>query len=278
MSGSGSVSGIIPRAVDKMVQEVISLRESGWQIKLKASILEVYNESIRDILTSSSGDGLLGETNVSENKASAKHRITFSNGKVSVSDMSSVEIDTSTLEGGRRCLDEILSRSQKNRTTASTAMNERSSRSHCLFYLDISGYHAGVNTYMEGGLRLVDLAGSERLGRAGTSGDSSRFRETVSINKSLSTLGEVFLALSNKAPHVPYRNSKLTMLLQVSSRLHRSHYIHHYPILSSLLQDCLSGDGKALMFVNVSPTMASLQETVCSLRFANQVRCCSRVL
>lgn len=217
MSGSGSVSGIIPRAVDKMVQEVISMRASGWQIKLKASILEVYNESVRDILTSSMNDPLCEETNTSENKSSAKHRITFSNGKVSVSDLSSVEIDTTTLEEGRRCLDEILSRSKKNRTTASTAMNERSSRSHCLFYLDISGYHAGVNTYMEGGLRLVDLAGSERLGRAGTSGDSSRFRETVSINKSLSTLGEVFLSLANKAPHVPYRNSKLTMLLQVGS-------------------------------------------------------------
>lgn len=220
MTGSGNCRGIIPRAVDKMVHDVISMRESGWKIKLKASMLEVYNESVRDILSSSSEDLLNGSceiVNSSENKSSSKYRIVFSNGKVSVSDVSSFEIDTSDLASGRRCLDDILLRSQNNRTTASTAMNERSSRSHCLFYLDVSGYHAGVNTYMEGGLRLVDLAGSERLGRAGTAGDSSRFRETVSINKSLSNLGEVFLALGNKAAHVPYRNSKLTMLLQVTS-------------------------------------------------------------
>lgn len=102
---------------------------------------------------------------------------------------------------------------------------------------------------MRGGLRLCDLAGSERLDRTGTLNDSTRLKETVNINKSLSSLADVFIALANKAPHIPYRNSKLT----------------------TLLQDCLSGDGKALMFVNVSPTMASGHETLCSLRFASQV-------
>ena len=72
-------------------------------------------------------------------------------------------------------------------------------------------------TVLLGGLRLVDLAGSERLDRTGTQHDPTRLRETVNINKSLSSLGEVFLALGNKAAHVPYRNSKLTMLLQVIS-------------------------------------------------------------
>jgi hypothetical protein len=102
---------------------------------------------------------------------------------------------------------------------------------------------------MHGGLKLVDLAGSERLNRTGTLNDAVRLKETVNINKSLSSLSDVFTALASKASHIPYRNSKLTMLLQ----------------------DCLSGDGKALMFVNVSPTVASSQETVCSLRFASQV-------
>ena len=114
--------------------------------------------------------------------------------------------------------------------------------------LDLICQHSN-GTIMQGGLKLVDLAGSERLDRTGTLNDAVRLKETVNINKSLSSLSDVFTALSNKAPHIPYRNSKLTLLLQ----------------------DCLSGDGKALMFVNVSPTLASSQETLCSLRFANQV-------
>ena len=179
--------------------------------------MQVYNETVRDILATSSevATGSIHEVNSSENKASSKYRISYSNGKVSVSDMVSIDINATTLESGRKCLNDILQTAQCNRSTAVTAMNERSSRSHCLFYLDVSGYHADADTYMEGGLRLVDLAGSERLARAGTGGDSSRFRETVSINKSLSSLGEVFLALGKKSSHIPYRNSKLTMLLQV---------------------------------------------------------------
>lgn len=217
MTGSDSdmSSGIIPRAVNKMVEEVIAMKSNGWQISLRVSMLEVYNETIRDILSSSSEDAMLIDPNCGGNKMSAKYRITFANGKVSVSDVGSFEIDTSSVETGKKCLNDILQESQKNRFTAATSMNERSSRSHVLFYLDISGYHPALNTIMEGGLRLVDLAGSERLDRAGTSGDASRFRETISINKSLSSLGEVFLALGNKSAHVPYRNSKLTMLLQV---------------------------------------------------------------
>lgn len=69
--------------------------------------------------------------------------------------------------------------------------------------------------YGAGGLRLCDLAGSERLDRTGTLHDNARLRETVNINKSLSCLADVFVAMGNKASHIPYRNSKLTQLLQV---------------------------------------------------------------
>jgi kinesin family member C1 len=91
---------------------------------------------------------------------------------------------------------------------------------------------------------MVDLAGSERLDRSGAASDKKLLKETQAINKSLSCLADVFTALGNKAAHIPFRNSKLTYLLQ----------------------DCLSGDGKALMMVNCSPTAASVQETICSLR------------
>lgn len=209
MSGSDDYDsrGIIPRSVQKIIEEVISMRENGWEITLTSAMLEVYNESIRDILASNN--------EFDENNESIKHRISFNNGKVSVSDVTTFEINTNSVKCGMDCLNDILNLSAKNRTVAATSMNERSSRSHLLFYLDISGYHAKLNTYVEGGLRLVDLAGSERLDRVGTASDVNRLRETVSINKSLSSLGEVFLALGNKSSHIPYRNSKLTMLLQV---------------------------------------------------------------
>ena len=96
-------------------------------------------------------------------------------------------------------------------------------------------------------LNLCDLAGSERLKRSGVSGDEAK--EAVAINKSLSALTSVFVSLGSKSGHVPYRDNKLTWLLQPS----------------------LSGDGKTLMFCNLSPTDESSQESLSSLRFASQV-------
>jgi kinesin family protein C1 len=116
--------------------------------------------------------------------------------------------------------------------------------------LYISGEHASSSTKIEGVLNLVDLAGSERVSRSGASGE--RLKEACAINKSLSSLGDVFAALASKAKHVPYRNSKLTYLLA----------------------PCLGGDGKTLMFVNVSPDEDSSEETSCSLRFAEKVNAC----
>jgi kinesin family protein C1 len=137
----------------------------------------------------------------------------------------------------------------RTRSVASTKMNSQSSRSHSVFMLHLNGFNEDSGAIVSGALNLCDLAGSERLDRSGAGADAARLKETQSINKSLSCLGDVFNALATGASHVPYRNSKLTYLLQ----------------------DCLSGDGKALMFVNLSPTTASSGESVCSLRFAQRV-------
>ena len=126
-------------------------------------------------------------------------------------------------------------------------MNAVSSRSHTIFMLYVTGEHVASGSKLSGCLNLVDLAGSERVGRSGAEG--ARLKEACAINKSLSCLGDVFQALSHKQAHVPYRNSKLTYLLQ----------------------PCLGGDGKTLMFVNINPEAPSAEESACSLKFAAQV-------
>lgn len=154
-------------------------------------------------------------------------------------------------------------------------MNATSSRSHFIVLVDVNAQSPASSTSpsitLQGGLRLCDLAGSERLDRANTATDAARLKETVHINKSLSCLADVFLALSHKTNHVPFRNSKLTTLLQVRSCQNSLDESGYYVCLFACLQDCLSGDGKAMMFVNISPTILSTQETLCSLRFASQV-------
>lgn len=111
----------------------------------------------------------------------------------------------------------------RHRSVCQTGMNERSSRSHSVFALHLRAAHAGQGIVLNGTLSLVDLAGSERVDRSQVTG--AQLKETVAINKSLSALADVFVAIGNKQPHIPFRNSKLTYLLQPA----------------------LSGDGKTLM-------------------------------
>ena len=240
MSGerTGSQRGIIPRAVQQIIEQAIAMKKQGWTVNVGVSVLELYNEDIRDLI-------------VAKGEPTPQDKLKISNvqGRVSVAGLTVKDIDTSNLVVGMSHLEQILDQANRTRTTISTSMNDVSSRSHMIFMLEITGVHADGVTVTRGGLRLVDLAGSERLDRTGTLNDAARLKETVNINKSLSSLADVFVNLGQKSQHIPYRNSKLTMLLQ----------------------DCLSGTGKSLMIVNVSPTQASTGETLCSLRFADQV-------
>lgn len=110
----------------------------------------------------------------------------------------------------------MLRKANQNRATGATNMNERSSRSHSVFTLRLSGRNKLTNERTVGILNLIDLAGSERVAMSGATGD--RLTETININKSLSCLKSVIHALVNKKEggHIPYRNSKLTYLLQNS--------------------------------------------------------------
>merc|ERR1719182_754141 len=130
-------------------------------------------------------------------------------------------------------------------------MNEVSSRSHSVFSLYLQGMNRELGTELLGALHLVDLAGSERLDRSGATGD--RLKETQNINKSLSSLVDVFAAKAENRSHVPFRNSKLT----------------------HLMEPCLSGQGKTVMLVNVCSDLGNAPETLCSLRFASQVNQCN---
>ena len=102
-------------------------------------------------------------------------------GFVTIAGLTSVELNTQDLRSGMTQLEGLLDLAARSRMTACTAMNERSSRSHALFMLDIIAKHSDGTTYLKGGLRLVDLAGSERADRTGTFSDPTRFKETVNI-------------------------------------------------------------------------------------------------
>lgn len=134
----------------------------------------------------------------------------------------------------------VLEEAFKNRSVAVTSMNDRSSRSHCIYQFKL-----WESPQKEcGALNLIDLAGSERANLTGAVG--IRLEEAKAINKHLSCLADCISAISVKASHVPFRNSKLTFLLQ----------------------NYLKGGAKVLMIANVSPLLQSIHETHTSLKFA----------
>ena len=141
-----------------------------------------------------------------------------------------------------------MDKGEKHRSVASTKMNSDSSRSHLMLQLKVVGVNKISHVRTVGKLTLVDLAGSERISKTEASGD--RLVEAAAINKSLTALGQVFAALANNSPHVPYRNSKLT----------------------HALQDSLGGDSKTCVFVALSPLESNLAETHSTLKFGQNIR------
>ncbi|OIV91606.1 hypothetical protein TanjilG_09018 [Lupinus angustifolius] len=237
------LKGLIPRSLEQIFQISQSLKNQGWKYKMQASILEIYNETIRDLLANrSSGiDPTRTENGVPGKQYTIKHD---ANGNTHVTDLTVVDV-CSVNE-----ISSLLQKAAQSRSVGRTQMNEQSSRSHFVFTLRICGTNENTEQQVQGVLNLIDLAGSERLSRSGATGD--RLKETQAINKSLSSLSDVIFALARKEEHVPFRNSKLTYLLQ----------------------PCLGGDSKTLMFVNISPDPSSTGESLCSLRFAARVNAC----
>ncbi|KAL8170234.1 hypothetical protein V2J09_022038 [Rumex salicifolius] len=233
--------GLIPRSLEQIFETRKYLQSQGWKYEMQVSMLEIYNETIRDLLSKSSSDAVRSENGTPGKQYAIKHDL---NGNTHVSDLTVVDVRST------REVSYLLEKAAQSRSVGKTLMNEQSSRSHFVFTLRISGVNETTGQQVQGILNLIDLAGSERLSRSGSTGD--RLKETQSINKSLSSLSDVIFSLAKKEDHVPFRNSKLTYLLQ----------------------PCLGGDSKTLMFVNISPEPSSAGESLCSLRFASRVNAC----
>jgi kinesin family protein C1 len=227
-----SADGMIPRATHMIYETITQLREKSWTYTMEGSFVEVYNEELNDLLTP-------GRETDPRRRLEIRHD--DARKQTTVINCKTVALDSPDK------VETMLKQAQSNRSVAATKANERSSRSHSVFILKLVGENSATNERCEGTLNLVDLAGSERLKHSQAEGD--RMRETQNINKSLACLGDVIEALGRGSGHVPYRNSKLTHLLQYS----------------------LGGNSKTLMFVMVSPLEAHLKETITSLRFATKV-------
>ncbi|WCJ31303.1 kinesin 3 [Euphorbia peplus] len=238
--GQPEQKGLIPRSLEQIFQTRQSLLSQGWKYEMQVSMLEIYNETIRDLL-STNRDSSRTDNGTPGKQYAIKHD---TNGNTHVSDLTVVDVCSP------REVSFLLDQAANSRSVGKTQMNEQSSRSHFVFTLRISGYNESTDQHVQGILNLIDLAGSERLSKSGSTGD--RLRETQSINRSLSSLCDVIFSLAKKEDHVPFRNSKLTYLLQ----------------------PCLGGDSKTLMFVNISPDPSSMCESLCSLRFAARVNAC----
>ena len=228
MEGSQSNPGVNYRALTDIFRHV-SERRSIYKFEIKISVVEIYNEEPKDLLN--------------QNRNAPKLEIRTNDNIPYIPDLTSIDVTSAD-----EVLDILRSQAYPNRSVSATNMNDVSSRSHCILFVNVQSEHLKNGDITNSKLVLIDLAGSERIGR--TDAQGQRLKEAQFINKSLSALGDVIASLKTHAAHVPFRNSKLTFLLQ----------------------DCLSGNSKSLMFCNVSPEEADQGESLCSLKFAERVR------
>ncbi|GAB1302366.1 Kinesin-like protein KIF11 [Apodemus speciosus] len=215
------LAGIIPRTLHQIFEK---LTDNGTEFSVKVSLLEIYNEELFDLLNSSSD--VSERLQLFDDPRNKRGVIIKGLEEITVHNKDEVY--------------QILEKGAAKRTTAATLMNAYSSRSHSVFSVTIHMKETidGEELLKIGKLNLVDLAGSENIGRSGAV--DKRAREAGNINQSLLTLGRVITALVERTPHIPYRESKLTRILQDSLGVRRHLYLDHFPCISQSRVETLS--------------------------------------
>ncbi|XP_044316591.1 osmotic avoidance abnormal protein 3 [Drosophila rhopaloa] len=231
-------SGIIPKCFEHIFERISMATDVRFLAFV--SYLEIYNENIRDLL------------NTNESTSMLNHSLK----EIPGIGVSVPTLTTHSVINAKQCYD-WLNLGNKNRVTAATLMNKKSSRSHTIFTITLEQSPFFTSIVAEndlGGIRrgklsLVDLAGSERQLKTGARGE--RLKEASKINLSLSALGNVISSLvDGKSKHVPFRDSKLTRMLQ----------------------DSLGGNTKTLMISCISPSNTNYDETISTLRYASRAK------
>ncbi|XP_009697631.1 PREDICTED: kinesin-like protein KIF17, partial [Cariama cristata] len=222
--------GIIPRAFEHIFESVQCAENAKFLVR--ASYLEIYNEDIRDLLGADTKQKL-------ELKEHPEKGVYVKG------------LSLHTVHSVAQC-EQIMETGWRNRAVGYTLMNKDSSRSHSIFTVNMEIYtvdERGQDHLRAAKLNLVDLAGSERQSKTGATGE--RLKEATKINLSLSALGNVISALVDvRCKHIPYRDSKLTRLLQ----------------------DSLGGNTKTLMVACLSPADNNYDESLSTLRYANRAK------
>uniref|UniRef100_A0A915PB38 Kinesin-like protein n=1 Tax=Meloidogyne floridensis TaxID=298350 RepID=A0A915PB38_9BILA len=232
--GESDKQGIIPRIINDIFNHIFNLDDENLEFHIKVSYFEIYNERIRDLLD-------VTKTNLTIHED--KNRVPFVK-NVTELFVSSPDEVLAAIEDGKT-----------NRQVAVTNMNEHSSRSHSVFQIQVDQENKATQKKLSGKLYLVDLAGSEKVSKTGAEG--SVLEEAKNINKSLSALGNVISALAEGTKsHVPYRDSKLTRILQES----------------------LGGNSRTTIVICCSPASYNEAETKSTLLFGQRAKTIKNVV
>ncbi|KAK9866728.1 hypothetical protein WJX84_012203 [Apatococcus fuscideae] len=247
-NAGGPARGVIPKVMEAIFARISSNKDTGFTVRV--GFVEIHREDIRDLLV------------LDPRAQSAVHIREVAGGGVCLAGATEKEV------GSQAEMADVLAQGSLLRATGSTGMNKHSSRSHAIFTItleqrrEIPGVAAGAESgsddeeamgageteYLCAKMHLVDLAGSERVKR--TKAEGTRLKEGIDINKGLLALGNVINALAEGKAHVPYRDSRLTRMLQ----------------------DSLGGNSRTVMIACVSPADINLDETANTLRYAARAR------